>query len=63
MPIFDYKCDFCGATIELMTPMNSSEDTIKCDGCESGYMHKQLGAPMVLNGGTPKFHPNNKKGK
>lgn len=45
MPIFDYNCDHCGATFELLLLKNSP--TPACPTCMSEQLTKLFSAPMV----------------
>lgn len=51
MPMFDFKCGDCGATIEKIT--SSSTPAVECPAC-GGKAVKQLSAPgdfKCVNGG------------
>lgn len=41
MPLFDFQCEDCGKTIELMMKYEESEQPLKCIACE-GEMKKQI---------------------
>ncbi|KAA3618636.1 MAG: zinc ribbon domain-containing protein [Calditrichaeota bacterium] len=57
MPIYEYKCDACNSQFDLLRPMNSSDDDVKCESCGSGEVHKLLstfastGPDTFSNGG------------
>ncbi len=40
MPIFDYKCEKCGATFEKLVP--HADDKVECEKCGSKKVAKQL---------------------
>lgn len=47
MPIFDYNCDQCGTTFELLLLKDSP--TPACPDCRSEKLTKLLSAPMVTS--------------
>ncbi len=54
MPIFEYLCDECGKTNELLVPGSDAKPT--CRYCGSPRMQKLLSAHASISGvGTPKI--------
>lgn len=52
MPIFDFKCNKCGETLEKLTSYDTFAITCQC----GGMMEKQLSMPNVqLDGTDPDF--------
>lgn len=50
MPIFEYKCDNCGADFEKLVRSNN-QDTIVCASCKSDKVTKKLSpASFALKG-------------
>jgi len=49
MPIFDFRCDDCGADFELLL-LKGEEPT--CPACESARVTKQLSLPRVKSSKT-----------
>ena len=48
MPLFEFLCVECGATIEVL--VTSSHDSPTCKGCGSGNLKKLLSASSSLSG-------------
>lgn len=50
MPIFDYKCEDCGATFEELVP--SSDSKVACPKCESDKTRKLVSGFATGSGGS-----------
>ena len=48
MPLFDYQCEDCGKTVELLMSTNADQPT--CSACGSANMKKLLSAPSAMSG-------------
>ena len=48
MPLFDYICENCGKTSELL--VKGSDTDLKCRFCNSSNIKKLLSAPSSLSG-------------
>ncbi len=44
MPLFDFKCQECGAVEEILLKINEDIEEIGCNICKSSMMHKQVSA-------------------
>ncbi len=42
MPLYNYKCNDCGAEIELLIGVGAQEDSLKCTNCQSENITKLL---------------------
>lgn len=49
MPIYEYRCDDCGATFEALV---RGRGAVTCPACGSGSLKKLLSAPTILSGRT-----------
>jgi len=49
MPLFEYRCQVCGATVEVLVRGNQA---ITCPHCGSAALDKLMSAPVVLSGKT-----------
>lgn len=49
MPIYEYRCQDCGATFEVLVRANK---TVTCPRCGSCALDKLLSAASVLSGRT-----------
>ena len=48
MPLFDFLCEDCGQTVELLVANHSDQPT--CSACGSSNMNKLLSAPSSMSG-------------
>ena len=48
MQLFDYICEDCGKTVELLVAGHSDQPT--CSACGSLHMQKLLSAPSSMSG-------------
>jgi len=55
MPIFDYKCEDCGAQFEEL--VSSSDSTVACPTCESDKTRKLLSAFATSSGSSGSTAP------
>jgi putative FmdB family regulatory protein len=44
MPIYEYRCEPCGRTVELLRRSGEAGDPVECPGC-GGPMTRQFSAP------------------
>jgi putative FmdB family regulatory protein len=49
MPLFEYQCDNCGASAEILVTAGSAVDPT-CRSCGSSEMKKQLSVPSSFSG-------------
>lgn len=49
MPLFEYRCQVCGATVEVLV---RGSQAITCPHCGSAALDKLMSAPVVLSGQT-----------
>lgn len=51
MPIFEYRCDDCGAVFEILTLSGSAaQENILCRVCAGGKVQKLLSAGNIRQG-------------
>lgn len=50
MPIYDFRCQECGAVSEFLLPSSSDNRTLACPDCGSQNLEKLLSAPSLLKG-------------
>ncbi len=58
MPIFEFKCQECGETSEILTTVSKTE--LECKACGSKEMTKLFSVPSSLSGAKasmPEFSP------
>ncbi|MBL7190630.1 hypothetical protein ISS30_02960 [bacterium] len=61
MPIFEYKCDNCGAVFDILHHGNTSEDTSQtCPQC-SGSGRKIISVPSSLIETVNRRHTENRR--
>ena len=58
MPLYEYKCAKCGHTFEWYVPARGYPDPM-CPKC-NGHCARQVTAPGLVQGPTPKFHQRGK---
>jgi len=46
MPLYDFVCQACGKTSEIL--VRSSSAAIECPGCGSGKLDRRVSAPSVI---------------
>lgn len=47
MPNYDFQCDKCGATEEVILPLDKRDDDRYCSDCFGGRMIRIIGAPYT----------------
>ncbi|MGE5359333.1 MAG: FmdB family zinc ribbon protein [Bacteroidales bacterium] len=47
MPLYEYQCDACGATFEMIHQRFSDPPVDTCRVCGGGPVHKLLSAPAI----------------
>jgi putative FmdB family regulatory protein len=52
MPIYEYKCNGCGETQEVLHKTTQVNESIKCSNCGSGDLIRLISAANVSMGGT-----------
>lgn len=52
MPIFDYHCNDCETTFEVLHKVREKAEDIVCPDCGSKNYKKLMSAPMVSIGGS-----------
>jgi putative FmdB family regulatory protein len=51
MPIFEYRCQDCGAIFEILTLSSSAgQENVRCNICASGKVHKLISAGNIRQG-------------
>lgn len=56
MPMFDFRCNDCGARFEELVRTRDGKDEVKCPGCGSEKVRREISAPCVhtgASGGAP----------
>ncbi len=53
MPIYEYRCEECGRTFEMLRRWSESDSDVKCPACESEQVERQIStfAAAVASGG------------
>jgi putative FmdB family regulatory protein len=55
MPIYDYRCDECGATYDIFHKVREVVEDVVCPSCNSPKHTRLIGAPSIqMNGMTTK---------
>jgi len=59
MPIYEYKCESCGKTSEILVKNRAKESEVVCPGCQSGELTKLISIPgaMMNKGGSADLPP------
>lgn len=42
MPVYEYRCDTCGATFEMLRRMQDADRDLNCPECRSEEVKRQL---------------------
>ncbi len=42
MPLYEYRCDACGALFERLRRMQEADEALSCPKCESSSVKRQL---------------------
>jgi len=50
MPIYEYRCNKCGAVSEFLVGIGSKEQTLHCKECGSSQLEKMLSVAHSLKG-------------
>lgn len=50
MPIYEYHCLDCGATVEVF--VRGKDETVTCPHCGSASLDKLISAPFISSGRT-----------
>ena len=53
MPIYEYRCEDCGAEFEELTSVSNERQTLRCRHCESRRVTRLLSAFAVQAGSPP----------
>lgn len=61
MPIYDFKCQICGATASVQASMDSDIDAPKCD-TDTLPMSRDYSSPDIIFRGAG-FYKNDSRGK
>ncbi len=54
MPIYEYECQQCKKTSELLIGVSQSKGQIKCNHCGSEKMNKKISSGFVSTGSKTK---------
>jgi|GEM_PF-122897 len=52
MPIYEYKCNVCGETSELLIKNTKNQTGLECSHCSSSDLSRLISAPGVLKSKT-----------
>ncbi|HOJ76728.1 MAG TPA: zinc ribbon domain-containing protein [Bacillota bacterium] len=52
MPIYEYRCQDCGMTVELLQKMGATEAGVACPNCNSTQLKKLISAHAVTKSGA-----------
>jgi putative FmdB family regulatory protein len=52
MPIYDYRCDKCGSTYDVLHKVREVNEDVVCPSCGSKDHTRLLSAPMVNTRGN-----------
>lgn len=52
MPIYEYKCNECGETQEVLHKSMQTVESVKCSSCGSEDLTRLISAANVFMGGT-----------
>jgi putative FmdB family regulatory protein len=55
MPIYEYICNDCETTFEVLFTTASSQDEVECSKCKSKNVKKVLSAGTIRSGSGPLF--------
>ncbi len=50
MPIYEYRCEACGAKFELLRRLSDSDDELTCQECGSEKVTRQFSAFAASSG-------------
>ncbi len=56
MPIYEYKCNDCGAVSEILVKNTGTQRESECPGCGSVKMEKLISAPGAVFSKGGGFH-------
>ncbi|GAB4320512.1 MAG: zinc ribbon domain-containing protein [Dehalococcoidia bacterium] len=62
MPRYDYRCDSCGKTYELIQSF-SAESTHTCEKCGNGTARRLLSAPPIVFKGSGWYVTDSRNGR
>jgi putative FmdB family regulatory protein len=48
MPIYEYKCDECGAVSEVLVKNTANQLTVVCSSCQSSNVTRLISAPAAV---------------
>ena len=48
MPIYEYRCDDCGKTCEILIKNRSKESEVVCPDCQSSQLTKLISSPGAV---------------
>lgn len=57
MPIYEYKCNDCGAVFELLKTSSDDDKEVKCNQCNSENITKLISAGSSLSGSGVSLAP------
>jgi putative FmdB family regulatory protein len=56
MPIFDYRCNECGAQYDVLHKGKEITEDIRCPSCGSHHYTKLMSLPSIIIHGTSASH-------
>ena len=55
MPIYEYTCNDCNTTFEILTTSSESTEKVHCSVCKSENVRKVISAGSIRSGSGPLF--------
>jgi putative FmdB family regulatory protein len=52
MPIYDFKCKYCGRVFEMLV-RNTESQAIICPDCGGGSLEKLISSPVLVKASRP----------
>lgn len=50
MPLYEYECDHCGESFELIVPMSEKDNARECPQCHQADTHRKISSIASLFG-------------
>jgi putative FmdB family regulatory protein len=57
MPIHEYRCQECGATLELLVGIGRNSDTMQCSACGGERLERLMSAAAAVMGSAGVNNP------
>ena len=52
MPVYDFRCNDCGAVSEFRVSAYTTSNSVVCSSCGSSSMERLISAPSILKSAT-----------